>query len=283
MKSYHFLFLLTILVISCNKKVAKLATLTTSDVFNISDSTATINGVITDIGNSEITECGVVWSVNQNPTIDDNSALDNINNDNTISIQISGLNAATNYFVRTYAKNEAGVSYGNEVTFNTTYTIVSNPGQPLVDINGNTYETIELGNGQIWMAENLRASSCSNGTTIPNIVDDTIWVNLTTPGYSFYENNANYDIPFGKLYNWNTVISCDVCPSGWRVPNLEDFNAFVDYLDPNASGTQMVNGAGSKMKIIGTQYWVGSNSFATNESGFSAIPGGSRMNNGALV
>ena len=272
---------MTILLLSCNKKDKELATLINTDVINISDTTATVHGVITDNGNSEIIERGVVWSVNQNPTIDGNLVKDNSTNDN-ISVQITSLNPASNYFVRSYAKNEAGVSYGNEAEFITTYTIVSNPGQAVTDIDGNTYETVKLGNGQIWMTENLRVSSCSDGTIIPNVENNNDWSNLTTSAFSFYDNNNNYDIPYGKLYNWQTVISCDVCPNGWRVPSLEDFNELVDYLDPNASNAQMVNNAGSKMKTVGTLYWPEDNPNATNESGFSAIPGGHRFLTGTF-
>jgi len=281
MKTYYLLIILSTLLLSCNKKDKEPATLTTTNVITITDTTATVTGKITNDGNLEIIERGVVWSEHQNPTIEDNSIIDNSNNDN-IYVQIVGLSSASNYFVRTYAQNKVGVSYGNEIEFTTTYTILSNSGQAVTDIDGNTYETLVLGNGQTWMTENLRVSSCSDGTPITNIQNNNDWSSLNTSAWSFYNNNSNYETPYGKLYNWHSVISCDVCPTGWRVPSIEDFNELVNYLDPNSNKTEMINDAGSKMKTLGTLYWAGDNTNATNESGFSAIPGGSRTMDGTF-
>jgi uncharacterized protein (TIGR02145 family) len=161
--------------------------------------------------------------------------------------------------------------------------IVSNPGAG-VTFGGYTYATVVLGNGQEWMAENLRTTTYANGDPIPNVTDGNAWIQLTTGAWAHYENNASYENPYGKLYNWYAVADPrNVCPAGWHVPTDAEWNTLVGYLDPtyypNANGSQSVT-AGGKMKSTGMQYWI-LNEGATNESGFSGLPGGGRnLDNG---
>ena len=83
-----------------------------------------------------------------------------------------------------------------------------------------------------------------------------------------YNNNNQYENPYGKLYNWFTVNdSRNLCPTDWHVPSDTEWTVLSDYL-----GGESV--AGSKMKSTGTQYWLSLNTDATNESGFSGLPGG---------
>jgi uncharacterized protein (TIGR02145 family) len=175
-----------------------------------------------------------------------------------------------------------------------TYT-VNNPGNladylnpnlsygSITDQNGNTYATIVIGT-QEWMAENLRTTIYANGDPIPNVTDNTAWAQLTTGAWAHYENNSSYENPYGKLYNWYAVADQrNVCPTGWHVPTDAEWNTLVGYLDPaydpNEIGPQSAT-AGGKMKSTGTQYWWAPNTGATNESGFSGLPGGHRRNDG---
>ena len=175
----------------------------------------------------------------------------------------------TTYYVRAYAVNNAGTAYGNVVSFTTSTIIISNPGAG-VAFDGYTYSSIVLGNGQEWMAENLRTTVYANGDPIPNITDYQQWPNLTTGAWSHYNNDSQYENPYGKLYNWYTVADArNVCPTGWHVPTDAEYTLLTDYL----GGVPV---AGGKMKSTGTQYWVSPNTYATNESGFSGLPGGIR-------
>lgn len=150
------------------------------------------------------------------------------------------------------------------------------PGAGVTDIDGNTYQTIII-NGQEWMAENLRTSLYSNGDLIPNVTINNQWGNLTTGAWTHYNNDSLNENPYGKLYNWHAVDdSRNVCPTGWHVPTDAEWTVFINYLDPNASGGDIVNTAGGKMKSSGTQYWLSPNTDATNASGFSGYPGGYR-------
>jgi uncharacterized protein (TIGR02145 family) len=145
-----------------------------------------------------------------------------------------------------------------------------------VTFNGYTYSSIVLGNGQEWMAENLRTTSYANGDPIPNVTVNTQWQNLTTGAWAHYNNDSQYENPYGKLYNGYTVNdSRNVCPTGWHVPSDAEWTVLSDYLGGEAV-------AGGKMKSTGTQYWVSPNTDATNESGFSGLPGGSRLVNGSF-
>jgi uncharacterized protein (TIGR02145 family) len=123
---------------------------------------------------------------------------------------------------------------------------------------------------QEWMAENLRSSTYANGDTIPKVANANQWTQLTTGAWAHYGNNSNYDIPRGKLYNWYTIADPrNVCPTGWRVPTDAEWTVLTDYL-----GGMSV--AGGKMKSTGTEIWIAPNGGATNESGFSGLPGGFR-------
>ena len=144
----------------------------------------------------------------------------------------------------------------------------------LLDIDGNNYPIIKIGN-QIWMKENLRVSRYRNGDLIPNVTDNTAWGTLTSGGRSWYNNDStNNENPYGNLYNWYAVTdSRGLCPSGWHVPSDSEWDVLT-----NSLGGLSV--AGGKMKSVGTTYWISPNKGATNESGFSALPGGCRGNDG---
>ena len=261
-----------------------LATLTTLPIGNITDIAATTGGNITNDGGTPVTQRGVAWSTSPNPTTANNSTT-NGSGTGSFTSNLTGLSASTTYYVRAYATNSAGTAYGNEVSFTTTAgggNGIFTPGNG-VTFDGYTYTSIVLGNGQEWMAENLRTTSYANGDPIPNITNNTEWSNLTTGAWSHYNNNSQYENPYGKLYNWYTVVDTrNVCPTGWHVPSDAEWSTFINYLDPNADGGNNNNTAGGKMKSTGTQYWQSPNTDATNESGFSGLPGGSRYGNGAF-
>jgi len=142
-----------------------------------------------------------------------------------------------------------------------------NPFGTVTDIDGNLYQTILIGN-QRWMAENLSTSKFADGTVIPNITDSIDWTQLISPAWCNYLNNNPNDAIYGKLYNWFTVADTrQVCPIGWHVPNNEEWTDLVSFLGFNSI-------AGGKMKS--TTFWQAPNLAATNESGFSGLPGGGR-------
>jgi uncharacterized protein (TIGR02145 family) len=146
---------------------------------------------------------------------------------------------------------------------------------PLVDSDGNAYTTVVIGS-QEWMAENLRTTKYANGDPIPHLSDNSQWASATSGAWAHYNNDSQYESPYGKLYNWYTVNDPrNVCPAGWHVPADAEWTVLTDYL-----GGESV--AGGKMKSTGTQYWISPNAAATNESGFSALAGGYRNGLGSF-
>jgi len=139
----------------------------------------------------------------------------------------------------------------------------------VTDIDGNVYQTVKIGN-QWWMMENLKVTSYRNGEAIPNVTDTTEWYNLTTGAYCYYDNDAYNTTIYGRLYNWYSINdSRSIAPTGWHVPTDEEWTTVINYL-----GGESV--AGGKLKENGTTHWTSPNNGATNESGFSALPGGYR-------
>jgi uncharacterized protein (TIGR02145 family) len=251
-----------------------LATITTSPISNTSITSATSGGSISSTGESLVTQRGVCWSTSQNPTTANSSTNDG-SGTGSFTSNLTGLTANTTYYVRAYAINSAGTAYGNQQSFTTNISsgIVSNPGAG-VTYNGYVYSSIVLGNGQEWMSENLRTANYRNGDLIPTGLDNATW-NFTTAGANTIFNNDNANITiYGKLYNWYAVADArNLCPVGWHVPTDGEWTTLTNYLVGEAV-------AGGKMKTTGTQYWNDPNIDATNESGFSGLPGGNRSSSG---
>ena len=138
------------------------------------------------------------------------------------------------------------------------------------------YKTIGT---QVWMTENL--------AYLPSVVGPGTGSedagNETEPFYYVYDydgtnitaakSTANYTI-YGVLYNWTAALSA--CPQDWHLPSDAEWTTLTDYL-----GGESV--AGGKMKEAGIAHWWSPNTGATNESGFTALPGGCRYYDGAFT
>jgi uncharacterized protein (TIGR02145 family) len=139
----------------------------------------------------------------------------------------------------------------------------------VTDTDGNTYQTVKIGD-QWWMAENLKVTHYRNGDVIPNIIDDSEWSSLSTGANCDYANNSDNVATYGRLYNWYAVTdSRNIARAGWHMPSDAEWQTLIDYL-----GGDFI--AGGKMKETGTTHWKSPNTGATNESGFTALPGGYR-------
>lgn len=134
----------------------------------------------------------------------------------------------------------------------------------VTDIDGNVYPTIQIGT-QVWMAENLKVTKYNDGTVIPNIVDSA-WANLTPGVY----NDPAHDAIYGKLYNWYAVSTGKLCPKGWHIPTDTEWAQLETFLGTNAGGKMKATGNST----AGTGLWASPNAGATNESGFTGLPGG---------
>ena len=147
-------------------------------------------------------------------------------------------------------------------------------GTTVTDIEGNVYQTVVIGT-QEWMAENLKTTKLNNGTSIPLVIDNTEWSNLNSPAYCWYDNNQDlYGDIYGPLYNWYTIETGNLCPTGWHASTDDEWTTLTDYLGGE-------NVASSKLKEAGSTHWHSPNT-GNNETGFTALPGGHRGTNGVF-
>lgn len=231
-----------------NATVATLSTIVSA----VASTTATVGGNITSDGTSTVTARGVVWSTNPNPTIALSTKTTEGYGTGSFNSSITGLTVNTTYYVRAYATNGIGTSYGNELSFTTL-----------------AAGAVAIGS-QVWTDKNLDVSTYRNGDPIPQVTDINVFKNLTTGAWMYYQNSADSGAKYGKLYNWYAVNdSRGLAPQGWHVPSAQEVFDMANYL-----GGQDV--AGGKMKTIGSSNlsWYNGNSGATNSSGFSGLPGG---------
>ena len=117
--------------------------------------------------------------------------------------------------------------------------------------------------------ENLRTTHFNNDTAISNVTDSTLWLGLSTPGYCWYNNDSATYNNYGILYNWYVASYTDTLISGWHVPTGAEWDTLAMYLGGDSV-------AGGKLKEAGTTHWTTPNTGATNETGYSALPGGLR-------
>ncbi len=140
----------------------------------------------------------------------------------------------------------------------------------VTDIDGNVYHTVEIGT-QTWMVENLRTKKFNDGIAIPEISDSIEWTMTTSPGYCWFKNDSiSFKEKYGALYNWYAVNTGKLAPVGWHIPTKNEWETLFAYL----GGESL---AGGKLKESGTKNWFSPNTNATNLTGFSALPSGSRF------
>jgi uncharacterized protein (TIGR02145 family) len=156
-------------------------------------------------------------------------------------------------------------------------------GTSVTDIDGNVYYTVTIG-VQVWMAENLKVTRYRNGDAIPDVTDGADWDNRSG-AYCNYDNDPNNVPTYGRLYNWYAVgDSRNIAPAGWHVPSDAEWEQLEMYLGMSQSEADAEGWSGTdeggKMKESGTAHWESPNTGANNQSGFSALPGGYRYENG---
>ena len=194
----------------------------------------------------------------------------------TLSSSLTRLKPGTLYYYRALAITSSDTTFGDEETFTTT-----NPGKSAIgfnsdltygttsDIDNNVYKTIVIG-AQIWMAENLKTTRLNDGSEISFMPIASDWTALSSAGYSWYNNDS---VVYGALYNWHAAAKSNLCPAGWHVPTDSDWTILTNF----AGGESL---AGDMLKETGTTHWLTTNNGITNNTGFTALPGGYRFAEG---
>jgi uncharacterized protein (TIGR02145 family) len=233
-------------------------TVNTLAVNPTTETTATGGGNIVSDGGSPVTARGICWSTNQSPTILNNRTL-NGTGTGSFTSSMTGLTTNTTYYVRAYATNAIGTSYGSESSI---VLYLNVPGPNVTDADGNLYNSVRIGS-QIWMAKNLRSRKYLNGDILPNITDNTQWSLATQGAYCNFLNSESTGVIYGYLYNYYAVTdNRNICPAGWHVPTREEWLVLINYLGGD-------NVASSKIRVSGLTYW--NHNKGTNSSGFGAL------------
>ena len=254
-------------------------TVTTSTFSNITQNSSIVGGNVTNSGGAPVTERGIFWGLSQNPE-STGTKMQIGSGTGSYSATLSGLLPGTIYYVNAYATNSKGTAYGKQVSFSTQNStgtgIIFNSNLTygsISDIEANVYKTIKIGT-QTWMAENLKTVKYNDGSSIPLVTDGGVWIGLSAPGFCWYGNDAvTHKSTYGALYNWYATNTGMLCPTGWHIPTEAEWGTLESYLNGG-----MV--AGGKLKETGISHWLNPNTSATNESGFTSIPGGYRVGDG---
>jgi uncharacterized protein (TIGR02145 family) len=126
------------------------------------------------------------------------------------------------------------------------------------------------------MTKNLDVTHYRNGDSIPNVQDTEKWRKLTTGAWCYYENKPENGAVYGKLYNWYAVNDPrGLAPKGYHIPSYKEWDVFTGLL-------RGMTEAGGKLKETGTKHWKEPNTDATDEIGFTALPGGVRYADGSF-
>jgi uncharacterized protein (TIGR02145 family) len=247
-----------------------LASVSTASANSVTSNTAILGGSISTNNGATIVERGICYSLTPNPTTNNNKVIITGNNIGPFSNTITGLSPETTYYVKAYAINSQGTSYGEQISFSTRVRIIFNPNLTygsVSDVDGNNYKIITIGT-QTWMAENLKTTKYKNGISINNETNLNFWSSIQTGLYCWQNNDpATYKDTYGAFYNWYAVNSGNLCPNGWHIPTNNEWNTLITYLGGETVGK-------GKLKEISNEHWLNPNTGATNSSGFSAVPSG---------
>jgi uncharacterized protein (TIGR02145 family) len=258
-----------------------LPTITTNTPTSIGIDSVVIGGDILNDGGSSIVLRGVCYSTTPSPNMG-NPRTEEGSGIGSFTSTLRNLSPSTTYYARSYAKNSNGVVvYGNEVIFTTGSVAPSFAcgTSSVSDVDGNSYNTVQIGT-QCWTQSNLKVSKYRNGDNIPTGLSNTDWQSTTAGAYAIYANDPVNDGLYGKLYNHYAVMdNRGLCPTGCHVPTDGEWTTLETFL----GGSSVAGGA---LKSTATQPtpggWLSPNTGATNSSGFSAGPGGVRLNYGVF-
>lgn len=218
-------------------------TVVTADISNNQGLQVQTGGNVINDGGDTVTATGVCWSITPQPTIADSHIVNPVPGTGLFTDTITNLDLTT-YYVRAFATNSYGTTYGNEISFTVSATAT------VSDIEGNVYPTVMFGT-QTWMATNLRVTHYQNGDSIINGLTGFDWGDSATGAFTFPNGDTTNDKVYGKLYNIYAVNDPrNIAPQGWHVATDSDWQVLEFYEGMSASDTGALNERG----IIGAKF-----------------------------
>jgi uncharacterized protein (TIGR02145 family) len=239
-------------------------TITSQNPVETTLTSVTVQSTINYTWTEPIVEKGICWGTVATPTVDIHSKIEVAEPSLTFTVTLSNISQSKVYYARAYAVTQAGIFYGNSVQI----LILPPPAVgEVADINGKKYKTVVIGN-TTWMAENLAVTKYNDGTDIAGLFTVSDFKTTTQGAYTAYEGDNGLVPTYGYLYNGYVIVSTkNVCMTGWRVPESADWFQLASLL----GGMET---AGGRMMAVST-LWRAPNLQATNQSGFTGLPGGS--------
>lgn len=232
---------------------------------------AGIEGRVVSDGGEGILEKGFCWSaVNPEPTLAD-SVVQVFNQIHGVfNTVLSGLKTGVDYYVRAYAGNSLGTTYGEVKSFRT------HDAGTVADIDNNTYPAVQIGD-MVWMAENLRVTRLNDGSGLPEVNSAQAWSELNAAARCLYDSTIPVNT-YGYLYNHLAVSTQKLAPQGWHIPTVSEWDSLMYYLRTEEDIDELL---AVKLKETGAANWIEELADGTDFSGFSALPGGYRMPDGS--
>ena len=243
-----------------------LPVISTTSISSIGNTSAISGGNIIEDGGSYIISRGVVWSTSTLPTIALSTKTINGAGAGIFTSSITGLSQSTTYYVRAYATNSTGTSYGTQISFTTTepiYTVTTSTGRIWMDRNLGatrvpTSQIDAQGYGDLYQwgrekdGHQLRTSTTTSNQSTSDIAGNALFI--TTPGntiYSDWRTSKNDNL-------WQGVNGINnPCPAGFRIPTQAEWEAEI-------------------------QTWSSRNSTSAFASPLKLPPAGNRQYNGVL-
>ncbi len=264
-------------------------TVATVVITDVTETAVLFWGDVTDDGGGNVTERGVCWSTSPMPEIHDKSKAGG-EGTGVFNVELTGLSCNTIYYMRAYAINSAGPSYGDPIEVKT------DKCTSVIDIDGNRYDLVKIGD-QTWMAENLKVTHYPDGSIIEEVKDSAQWSEqgTTNGAYCWFENNQSNGDVYGALYNWTAAMFGEassyfvpsgvqgVCPDGWHLPSDNEWKQLEISLGMSQAEVDGIywrgTNQGNQLKESGNLHWK-SPSAGTNTTNFTALPGGVRRYQG---
>jgi len=280
-------------IVSCTKEMVTnpITIVATMDASNVDVISAACGGEISSDGGEFIAERGICVDTSKIPDISRNNIVCGEGAGKFVA-NINGLSPGTRYYVRAYAKNQSGTTYGSTISFTTQ--------DGAIDVDNNVYHVVKIGS-QTWLAENLRTTKYNDRTPINLVINDISWQKSTSGAFCWYSIDGTIEATYGALYNWNAVNSGKLCPVGWHVPsdvewktlsvylqnNGYNFNGYVDTDVHDSTNNYIGKSLAAQFGWFVTSNFgaVGSTDYQNyqNKSGFNGFPAGMRYETSAFT